>query len=157
MSLKLKYSLIFLFIVILYSCKPYGFIGDDTVQMSQFQNIHFVHVTINGEEVKLLLDTGSSISILDISQSKRYQFGTSFLRTETYIGIGGSTDMFAVYGYKINEIFIPFMGTDLSEVCQHFRDQGINVVGILGSDFIERFKVIIDFENNVIYYKTYTK
>lgn len=152
--MKRLFVIIFLAIALIFSsCTPYGWIGDDIVQMSQYGDMHFVHVTMNDKPVLLLLDTGASKSILDISQSERYGFGYNLLSPDRYFGIGGATDMYAVYGYELNEMFIPFMGTDMSIVCQHFREQVINVVGIIGADFLERYKVIINFDDNTIHFK----
>lgn len=146
-------KIIFMLLIILMSCKPYGFIGDDTVQMSQRNGMHFVQITLNGIKTNLLLDTGASKTILDVNKAEKFNFKCILLNENQYIGIGGKTDLYVVYNYKVDELFIPFLGTDLSEITEYFSDGDIEIVGILGSDFIERYKVIIDFHENIIYYK----
>lgn len=147
-------KIIFVLLIILGSCKPYGFIGDDTVQMSQRNDMHFVHITLNGKPAKLLLDIGASKTLLDISKSEKYGFQYVLIGESKYIGIGGTADLYAIYDVKVDELFIHFLGSDLSEISDYFEKDGTEIVGILGADFLEKYKVIMDFNDNTIYYKS---
>lgn len=113
----------------------------------------FVNVILNGLPAKLLIDTGASKSLLDITKANEYGFEYSLLIKDQYIGLGGFQDMHIVYDYHIEEFFTPFLGTDLSEITSYFMDEGINIVGVLGSDFLDTHKVIIDFRKNLMYKK----
>jgi hypothetical protein len=52
----------------------------------------------------------------------------------------------------MNDMFITFMGCDLSEVISYFEKDGMHIVGVLGADFFDAYKVRIDFESNILYY-----
>ena len=74
------------------------------------------------------------------------------LSKDQYVGIGGVQDIYVVYDYKIDRIFVSFLGADLSEVRGWFEKSGVRVDGILGSDFLERHNCKIDFTKNILYY-----
>ena len=114
--------------------------------------MHFITVVVNGHKLKLLIDTGASKSILDISQAEEYGFSYLMLSKDQYVGIGGVQDIYVVYDYKIDRIFVSFLGADLSEVRGWFEKSGVRVDGMLGSDFLERHNCKIDFTKNILYY-----
>jgi hypothetical protein len=107
-----------------------------------------MEVVLNGKKAFLLIDTGASKSLLDINKSSKYNFSYNKLNIEKYIGIGGIQDMYTIYNYKIDNFFIPMIGTDLSEIAPFFNYDGIYIVGIIGSDFLNNRNAIIDYKNN---------
>lgn len=109
-------------------------------------------VTLNGKKTKLLLDTGASKSLLDISQAEEYGFNYAMFSKDQYIGIGGMTDIYVVYDYEIEERHISFLGADLEEIIYYFRENDINIVGLIGSDFFELYNARINFKTNRLYY-----
>lgn len=113
--------------------------------------MHFVDVTINGIKTKILIDTGANKSLLDISQAKTYGFNYMLFSKDNYIGLGGLVDIYVVTDYKVAEFFISFLGSDLSEIQTYFIKDGITIIGILGSDFLEQNKAYIDFQANKLY------
>ena len=121
--------------------------------LREYNNMLFLNVTLNGLPAKLLIDTGASKSLLDITKAKEYEFGYLAISTEQYVGLGGSTDIHVVYDYEIEEFFTPFLGADLSEITDRFLKNGIFVVGILGADFLDIHNVVIDFRKNLMYKK----
>ena len=123
------------------------------INLYEKNGMHFVQVTVNGIKTKLLVDTGANKSLLDISQSETYGFNHMFFSKNNYIGLGGLVDIYIVYDYNVEEFFIPFLGSDLSDVQEYFIKDGIQIIGILGSDFLEQNKVSIDFEANKLYLK----
>ena len=123
------------------------------INLYEKNGMHFVQVTVNGIKTKLLVDTGANKSLLDISQSETYGFNHMFFSKNNYIGLGGLVDIYIVYDYDVDEFFIPFLGSDLSDVQEYFIKDGIQIIGILGSDFLEQNKVSIDFEANKLYLK----
>lgn len=119
----------------------------------QYNNMLFIDVVLNGIPAKLLLDTGASKSLLDVSKSKKYKFNYILLVKEQYIGLGGLKDIYIVYDYNIDEFFTPFLGTDLSEITNYFSEKNIEIAGILGADFLDTHNVVIDFKKNLMYKK----
>jgi len=146
-------KLILILFVFLTACLPTKSVfGEQEVRLIEHYDMHFVNVEINGHPTKLLIDTGASKSILDVSQADDFGFSYALFSTNQYVGIGGLQDIYVVYDYKIDGIFVSFLGADLSEVRGFFELTGISIVGILGSDFLEIHNCKIDFNKNILYY-----
>jgi hypothetical protein len=119
-------------------------------------NLPFVVVKIKGKDALMLLDTGSSSSLIDISQLKNYGLNSMFISNALFSGIGGSTQMSDVT--NINSIQIGtkeyaanFLAADLRDVrALIFNGVNVNITGILGSDFFEYHKVMIDYNRNTL-------
>ena len=126
--------------------------GEQEVRLIEHFEMHFINVVINDQKVKLLIDTGATKSILDISQAEEMGFSYAMLSKDQYVGIGGVQDVYVVYDYKIDRVFVSFLGADLSEVRGHMEENGVTIGGILGSDFLERFNCRIDFKKNILYF-----
>jgi len=121
------------------------------INLFEHNNMLFIQVVLNEKKAFLLLDTGASRSLLDIAQAKKYEFNFLEISTKQYVGIGGLQDVYVVYNYKIKEIFVPFLGMDLTEITQYFNQDDIFIVGIIGSDFLQRFNAKIDFSTHKLY------
>jgi len=121
------------------------------IELHEKNGMHFVEVTVNGIKSKLLVDTGANKSLLDISQATNYGFSSIFISKNNYIGLGGLVDLYVVYDYKVDEFFITFLGSDLSDIQAYFIKDRIHIIGIMGSDFLEQHKATIDFEANKLY------
>lgn len=114
-------------------------------------NMLFIDVTINEKSGRLLIDTGSSKSLMDINAAEKYGYEYLLLSTDQYIGLGGLQDIYVVFNCKLDEFFTPFLGTDLSEITEYFNRDGMEIVGILGADFLNMHQMIIDFKKNLMY------
>jgi hypothetical protein len=114
-------------------------------------NMLFIEITLNGKPGILLIDTGSSKSLLDINKAEEYGYQYLLLATDQYIGLGGLQDIYVVFAANIEEFFTPFLGTDLSEITGYFNKDGIEIVGILGADFLNMHQMVIDFKKNLMY------
>lgn len=127
-------------------------VTDPIIHLYEHNNMHFINVTLNGKKTRLLLDTGASKSLLDISQAEEFEFSYIQFSKRQYVGLGGLQDIYVVFDYKIDEVYISFLGTDLSEVTPYFVKEGIDIAGVLGSDFLEKHNVKIDFKKNILIY-----
>lgn len=123
-------------------------------QLEKFNDLYLINVTLNGKKTKLLIDTGATKSLLDISKSKQFNFEYSLFNRNKYIGLGGLTDIYVVYNYTIDSFFIPFLGSDLEEINNYFNKDGNKIVGIIGSDFLLKNGAIIDYTTNKLYLNT---
>ena len=72
------------------------------------------------------------------------------LEKDQYIGIGGKTDIYVAFDYIISESFITFLAADLSGIQEYFERDGIKIIGILGTDYLNKYNCIIDFRTNKI-------
>jgi len=143
-----------LLILLLTSCvsTKHTFYYNYSMNIIESKNMHFIKITLNNKKAYLLIDTGASKSLLDVSQAKEFNFNYYLIAKDRYIGIGGEQDIFAIYNYNISELFIPFLGTNLNDVNTYFKKDNIPIVGVLGADFMEKFKTKIDFDTNKLYY-----
>jgi len=150
---KLKQLLFLLTILMLTSCVSSYKLWNVDKEINLYQNndMHFINITLNGIDGKLLIDTGASKSLLDISKAEKYGFDYVLIAKNKYVGIGGLEDIYAIYNVEISESFIPFLGADISEIQEYFIKDGISIVGILGVDFLEKHDCIIDFKKNKLY------
>ena len=122
------------------------------IDLRERKEMHFISVVLNGKRTLLLVDTGASKCLLDISQAKKFNFEYSLLSRNQYVGLGGLQDIYVVYNYELKDFYIPFLGADLSEVTRYFTRDTIHIVGILGSDFLERNNATLDFKRNKLFY-----
>jgi len=141
---------ILLFIV---GCVPTNSIyGEQTITLVEHNNMHFINITFNSKKAKLLVDTGASKSLIDITQAEEYDFSYALLSRKQYVGLGGLLDIYVVFDYKLAGPHVTFLGADLEEVRTYFIKDGTDIIGILGSDFLERNDATIDFKRNELKY-----
>jgi hypothetical protein len=136
------------------SCAPAGPIyKGQVINLYELNGMHFINITLNGIKSKLLIDTGASKSLLDISQADAYGFKYVLLGENKYVGLGGEQDIYVIYELEVEEFFIPFLGSNLNGVQNYFKNDGIQIIGVLGSDFLEKHGTTIDFKTNKLYLK----
>lgn len=116
-------------------------------------NLHFIKLTLNNKQALFLIDSGSSKSFIDINQYEYYKFLYIDKPIEKYIGIGGPQNIFAIFNYNIDEMFIPMLGIDLDEINPYFISNDINISGIIGADYLNSRSAIINYDNNNLYLK----
>ncbi len=149
---------ILILILLVYSC---SFIKDtcysryDKFQLQKNDNMLFLPLTLNGKKVLFLIDTGANKSIIDRNKATKYGYECAKFKEGRYIGIGGSTDFYVVYNYKITEFFISLVAIDMEELSPAFKNAGVDIVGIIGSDFFSSTNAVIDFETGILYYIGY--
>ena len=110
----------------------------------------FQKITINGEEVSTLADTGSNITVLSLQDFRRV---THNKKPEQ---VGGPCTAGAASGSKINIIGIYLLPMTIQgrtttfpvHVCSNWKGYGV-----LGVDIMKYLKIIIDTEDNSIYFK----
>ena len=147
-----KYLIILLFLLGCSSPKYVNIYGEQQIALYEHSNMHFINVELNGIKTKLLIDTGASTSLLDISKSEELGFSYILLGKKQYVGLGGFQDIYVPYDFKLNVFTISFLGADLSDIQEYFIQDGIYIVGIIGSDFLQKNNAIIDFKINILYY-----
>lgn len=128
-----------------------GMIIPNEMELVYQKKLFFINLKLNGKNAKFLVDTGASVSLLDINQMNRYGFTQSY-RTNSIIGLGGSINYTRIRNAKLltknNEsVLVNFYGGDLSTIVNNMGKDGIHIVGIIGSDFLMDFNAIIDYKN----------
>lgn len=118
--------------------------------------IPVVKFNVNGVMSCFIVDTGSNGSILDYKWYKENSELFTF-KQDTYIdyvGVSGVSTIRTVYvDGLVNGINVNFTTSDLSAIIKTLKNHNLNVVGILGSVYLEENNYIIDYNTKSIYRK----
>jgi hypothetical protein len=119
------------------------------VDISNFMGIPIIKMTVDNQELKFFLDTGAKLSYLSDSLTSNYEGvgtdedfypGVGKFQTECYEipTVFGNTEFVVKYGSLPTLLQMTLMlgGTD----------------GIIGFDFFNNFKVVLDLKNNRLKY-----
>lgn len=114
-----------------------------------------INISINGKVAPVLIDTGASMSILDINQTKKYNFSTRNKLNSSITGVGGKqSDAFYVKNASVNLQGIPmyqFATADIAGVVASINAAtGIQIAGIIGTPHIRQLEMKIDLDNDSI-------
>lgn len=114
-------------------------------------NLTFIKTIVKGKEVTFLLDSGAGSTVLDKNQLDSY--GLTYVNAGSeFQGIGGSNQLYIVTNLdKVTidgkEFSIKCKASNLSNVVSLIKDaSGIEIIGILGSDFFTEHNVIFDYK-----------
>lgn len=116
-------------------------------------NLYFLQLTVNNKKALFLIDSGSTKSFLDINQYDKYKFMYIDKPIERYVGIGGFQNIYTIFDYTIDEMFIPMLGINLEELNPYFQSDNIKIAGIIGSEYLANRNAIFDYEKNKLYLK----
>ena len=136
-----------IFILLLFiSCAPVS-----TVDNMKFvdKELIVVNIQLNGINERFLVDTGSSSSYIS----------TEFLKTKRKFNLNERTASYAsatsYIEYKTTKVKVTLFGEsywfNTISLYALIRSLGNGVIGILGSDFLRRNKLIIDYNKRIIY------
>ena len=139
----MKWILILLLFI---SCAPVS-----TVDNMKFvdKELIVVNIKLNGVNERFLVDTGSSSSYIS----------TEFLKTKRCFKLNERTSSYAsattVVEFKTTKVKVVIYGETyiMNTISLYALNKSIDfpVVGILGSDFLRRNKLIIDYNKRIIY------
>lgn len=118
------------------------------------RRLFFVDLKINGRNAKFLVDTGASLSLVNIENSRYYEF-TYKKNYKQVSGLGGSRDRYDIKNISLtdkdgNILYINFEGANINHVVNNMNKDGINIVGVIGSDFLKNSNAIINYADNSI-------
>ena len=124
------------------------------IQIVSLQKKPIVEATLNGKKAYFLLDTGSDMTILHKDDKEKYGFQT-LLAGEQHdaVGIGGFTSAItSAFDVHLElgstRIMTHFLSYDLSDIIQYtLKGSGIKINGIIGSDAMKRYGIVIDYQN----------
>lgn len=107
-----------------------------------------IAVEINGKAGAMLVDTGASMSIIDLGCMKEYGFKQRAKLGGTLTGIGGTQqDVYHTAGLSVAIHGIPlyqFVTMDLSDIRESIRrNTGIRIQGIIGYKQLEAAEISI--------------
>lgn len=141
-----RYMCTVLVYILLSSCATVS-----TVDNMKFagNDLVIVNIQMNGINERFLVDTGSSSSYIS----------TEFLKTKRKFNLSERTVSYAsatsYIEYKTTKVKVTLFGDtywfNTMSLYALNRSLGNGVVGILGSDFLRRNKLIIDYNKRIIY------
>lgn len=113
-----------------------------------------VDVLVNEKPATFLLDTGASNTIVNTSRIHLEDYETIPGDKQDAAGFGGvkkeSVTILKLKSFRIGDILVydfPVAGIDLTELCNTLD---ITLDGVLGHNFLSKYKVIIDYPNSTV-------
>ncbi|MEP2304637.1 MAG: aspartyl protease family protein [Ekhidna sp.] len=132
-----------------------------SVDFEVHHNIIIVEAYVNDKWSKFIVDTGASVSLLDFTQSKKYDFTYSIDVDNKLTGFGGRSQLmktsevsFAMQGALASSSF-SFSASDLSRLNRILSQSHQRVLGILGNDFLRSHGAIIDYQQQKLVMSSY--
>ena len=112
-----------------------------------------IEATINGNDCYLLIDTGSSLNIVDFSQLDDLGIKRRFKIGDVMCIAGGSVlwQIFQVPILVKNRQVTQFISSDLTVIRESIlQSTGIKIAGILGTPAIKELNMVIDLSRGII-------
>lgn len=112
-----------------------------------------IEVDVNGKEVFMLIDTGSSLNVVDFSQLEDLEIKRRFKIGDVMCIAGGSVlwQIFQVPILVKNRQVTQFISSDLTVIRESIlQSTGIKIAGILGTPAIKELKMIIDLSRGIV-------
>lgn len=147
----MKRLFLILLILFMFSCVDAGYMSRKEIPFEMVNNLPIIEAKLNGISARFLVDSGASISALDLNAMYIYGYGIDKLRPVQVVqGIGGSQPMYYMKNAKFNSsihdnVEVEFKGMDLRK----FRED-YGILGILGSDYLQAHDFSIDYDKKVI-------
>lgn len=134
-----------------YKRRKFRFSFEDTMGKADLPIVSF---TQDGKCFKFLIDSGASISVLNSSSLANIECIELGEKQKIY-GIDGNNVDVSLVGVKLysqNHKFVEiFQVCEVPGLDNIKKDDGIEVVGILGNSFLKRYSFIIDFKRLAAY------
>ncbi|MEE8119323.1 MAG: retropepsin-like aspartic protease [Gammaproteobacteria bacterium] len=127
-----------------------------SVNFKLIQNLVVLQVLINGHAKAFVLDTGAAITVL--TEKTANALSLKKVKECKARGAGGEVDMNMVNVTSLSvgtASYSNFVGAvvDLAAICKKIGEE---IDGILGIDFISRYKVTIDYRDCLLTLEEYT-
>ena len=115
--------------------------------------IPIVKKEIEGKDYMFIVDSGASMSIIDSTfynnNSQLFEFKEEVDLIFTGISIKRELTSSLILTKIDNKITL-FAVSDISSMRNSFNEYNYNIIGILGSDYLNKNKLIIDYNNKTL-------
>jgi hypothetical protein len=133
--------------------RDYRFTSGDKAENIPFEFIEnhvFIPVTVSGKERLWVLDTGAAISVLNKAFAE--ELGLDLEGELKGAGAGGTVEasFTTVPPYSIKGIEFQSQIVAVIDMDELIRRLGLDIVGVLGFDFLSRFVTRVDFANEML-------
>lgn len=150
-------SLLILFTGLVQTGRCYG---QDTTQLRVIRNVPIVRGTINGLVAYFLVDTGSTVTVLNESLQSHYGFSVvknRFWDRRCVVGMGGRCSLKEAQDVTVGlgSISLAFVNkaSDLTMLSEQFVANDIVIAGIIGTDLLCFLGSKIDLRERTIVFK----
>lgn len=112
-----------------------------------------IEVDVNGKEVFMLIDTGSSLNVVDFSQLEDLEIKRRFKIGDVMCIAGGSVlwQIFQVPIIVKERTVNQFISSDLTVIRESIlQSTGIKIAGILGTPAIKELGMVIDLQRGIV-------
>lgn len=162
MKIKQFLSLIFIALLVFWtSCNN----KEQNNDVYAFENITtsdvhtpIIELKLNGSGKYWIVDTGANMSLIDETFYEKNKDEFCYIKDfeMTLNGVSGSKNYVTRYvSCELGDSIIithQFLTSDLSGVKKNIKDRlNIDIVGIIGSDYLDRYSYTIDFYNRLLY------
>ncbi|MES2836761.1 MAG: retropepsin-like aspartic protease [Bacteroidota bacterium] len=117
----------------------------------------FLKAKINDKKCWLLLDTGASNSVFDVSVATKFNFKVKSPGEMNAVGVGTSSlshNLSRLKKIKIGKLVVKKLDTvliDLSVPNQHYKQLKLpRIDGIIGADILVKYQAEINFKKNIL-------
>lgn len=119
-------------------------------------NLPIITLVIDKVKLNFVLDTGSTSSVVDKTVIEGNNISYTHIKNTTLFGLEGEGKEVCVgnfkASYKDREYELLATIKDMSKPFNIIKNNtGVNISGLLGSDFFEKYKYIIDFDKLIAY------
>ena len=110
-------------------------------------------MNINGKPAKFIVDTGASVSLIDMKQEKNYHFsyyqnsGNGVMNSFSGLNKLMLTSRIEVKHNQYTFRGFKFYATNIDYLQRFLEKRSIHILGIVGADFLLRNRAIIDYQN----------
>ena len=136
-------------LIILSSCNKVKFENDKDHRVK----IPIVKKEILGKDYLFIVDSGASMSIIDSTfysnNSHLFEFKEEV--DLIFTGISAKRELTSsLILVRINNKITLFVASDISSMRNSFNEYDYDIIGILGSDYLNKNKLIIDYNNKTL-------
>ena len=108
---------------------------------------------VNGQAVYVLIDTGSSLNVLDIEMLDKLAVEKRF-RLNRVVTLGAEHDMWHIRKAEVSvkaRRVTQFIASDVRVICESIlQATGIKIAGILGTPAIKELGMVIDLRRGIV-------
>lgn len=112
-----------------------------------------IEANVNGKEVFMLIDTGSSLNVVDFSQLEDLGIKRRF-KIGDVVCIAGGSVLWQIFQVPVNvkgRTVNQFISSDLTVIRESIlQSTGIKIAGILGTPAIKELGMIIDLSRGIV-------
>jgi len=141
-----------LLLIVLILSVPFLAHTQDTIRIVSEKRV-IIPIEINGSNEYVLLDTGSTLNIINASELKRLNLNKSFL-IGTLESNHSKDELYSLSNCKsviARREYMQFGTANISSAVQSIRDDtGIEIVGIIGAPAIKELGMVIDLNKGII-------